>query len=150
MVSPSRKLKLHCLLVLSHSFSWIYAFCRSKLLKHTSPDLLLSVFAFEFRLARDKNSSSTFNCSYASAVLNKIWIHLQFADSAYILRNPLTVAESRTTGYICLLRNPQQNKCADKIYLTGICMRNPLKTCLRNLLTLWNKFWDLSLEFRTI
>ena len=73
-------------------------------------------------------------------------IPLTFADSTYILRNPLTVAESRTTSNICLLRNPQQNKCADKIYVTGICMRNPLKFCLSNPLTFWNIFEDLSLE----
>ena len=54
--------------------------------------------------------------------------------------NPLTVAESRTTSYNCLLRNPQQNKCADKVYVTGICMRNPLKFCLWNPLTFWNIF----------
>ena len=49
--------------------------------------------------------------------------HLHFADSTYILRNPLTVAESSTTSY----NKPQQGKCADKIYVTDICMRNPLK-----------------------
>ena len=32
------------------------------------------------------------------------------------MRNPLTVAESRTTSYFCWLRNPQQNKCDDKMY----------------------------------
>ena len=57
---------------------------------------------------------------------NSSWNPLIFADSAYILRNPLTVAESRTTSYICLLRNPHQSKCADKINVAGICMRNPL------------------------
>ena len=41
---------------------------------------------------------------------------LTFADSAYFLWNLLTVAESRTTCYIW---NPQQNKSADKIYVTG-------------------------------
>ena len=104
-----------------------------------------------------------FNCSYAGSVINKnaestydlrnpltscgIRFHLRiphtnfadsnyfFDDSTYISRNPLTVAESRTTSYICLLRNPQQNKCADKVYVTGICMRNLLKFCLWNPLT---------------
>ena len=65
---------------------------------------------------------------------------LTFADSAYILRNPPKVAESRTTSYICLLRNPQKNKGADKIYVTSICMRNPLEFCLWNPLTFWNIF----------
>ena len=67
-------------------------------------------------------------------------IHLYSLNLTYILRNPLTVLESRTTSYICLLRNSQQNKCADKIYITGICMRNPLKFCLWNPLTFWNIF----------
>ena len=57
---------------------------------------------------------------------------LTFADSACILRNPLTVAETITTCYICLLQNPQQNKCTEKIYVRGICKRNPLKFCLEN------------------
>ena len=72
-------------------------------------------------------------------IWTKFGIHLQFlrnlltfADSTYFLRNPLTVAESRTTSYTCLLRNAQQNKCADKIYVTGISMQNPLKFCLWN------------------
>ena len=55
----------------------------------------------------------------------------KFAD----LRNPLTVAESRTTSCISLLRNPQQNNCAKKIYVTGIYMQNPLRICLWNSLT---------------
>ena len=76
--------------------------------------------------------------------------HLHFADSNYILRNPLTVAESKTTSCICLLQNPQQNKCADKIYVTGICMRNPLKLCIWKPLTFWNTFGDLSLESKNI
>ena len=33
---------------------------------------------------------------------------LKFAESIYILRNPLTVAEPRTTSYICLLRNSKK------------------------------------------
>ena len=107
---------------------------------------LTMFFAFKFSIARDKNSSSAFNCSSASSVLNQIRNPLSlrnpltFANSAYILRIPLTVAESRTTSYICLLRNPQQNKCADKIYVTDKCMRNPLKLCLWNPLTFWNIF----------
>ena len=64
--------------------------------------------------------------------------HTNFADSTYILQNPLTVAEFRTNSYICLLRNPQQNKYADKIYVTGICMRNQLKFCITSFETcLW-------------
>ena len=56
------------------------------------------------------------------------------------LRNPLTSAESGTTSYICSLRNPQQNQCADKIYVTGLCTRNPLKFCRMNPLTFWSMF----------
>ena len=70
------------------------------------------------------------------------WTPTKFADSTYVLRNPRTVSESRTASNICLLRKPQQNKCADKIYVTGICTRNPLK--------FWNIFKDLSLESRNI
>ena len=76
--------------------------------------------------------------------------HLHFADSTYILRNTLTVTESRTTSNISLLRNPQQNNCAEKINATGICMRNPLKFCLWNPLTFRNIFKDLSMESRNI
>ena len=68
-------------------------------------------------------AESAYICGFRIQILR---IPLIFANSTYILRNPLTVAESRTS-YICWLRNPQQNKCADKIYLTGICMRNPWK-----------------------
>ena len=71
-------------------------------------------------------------------------------DSTYILLNPHTVAESRTTSYIYLLRHPQQNKCADKIYVTGFCTRNPRNFCRWNPLTFWNMFKDLSLESRNI
>ena len=47
----------------------------------------------------------------------------------YILQNPLTVAESRTTSYIRFLRNPQQNKCAVKLNATGVFTRNPQTIC---------------------
>ena len=66
------------------------------------------------------------------------------------LRNSLTVAESRTTSHIYLLRHPQQNKCADKFYATGFCTRNPRNFCRWNPLTFWNMFKDLSLESRNI
>ena len=93
-------------------------------------------------------------CSYASSIINKnaesayIWgfriqilrIPLTFAHSTYNLLNPLTVAESRKTSYICLLRNPQQIKCADKSYITGICTRNSQKCCRRNPPAIWNMF----------
>ena len=90
---------------------------------------------------------SAYVCGFRKQILR---IPLTFADSTYILRNPLAVAESRTTSYICLLRNPQQNKCAEKTYFTGICMRNPLKFCLWNPLTFWTIFQNLSLESRNI
>ena len=51
-------------------------------------------------------------------------LHTNFADSTHICGFHLHFAEST---YSCGIRNPQQNKCADKIYFTGICMRNPLK-----------------------
>ena len=82
--------------------------------------------------------------------LQLLQIPLSFADSTYFVRNPVTVAESRTTSYISLLRNPQQNKCANKIYVTGICTQNPLKFFKWNPLTFWNIFKDLSLESRDI
>ena len=102
--------------------------------------------------------------AYANSVINKflnsstvcgfrlqiLRISLTFADSTYILRNTLTVAESRTTSYICLLRNPQQIKCAHKIYVTSICTRNPRKSCKWNPLTVWNVFKYLFLESRNI
>ena len=79
-------------------------------------------------------------------------IPLTFADSTYTcgihlqFRFPLTNAESRTTGYICSLRNPQQIKCAEKIYVTSICTRNPRKSCKKwKLFTFWNMFKYLSL-----
>ena len=72
--------------------------------------------------------------------------HLHFVDSTYISQNPLRVSESRKTSYFCLLRNPQQNKCAHQIHVTGIFTRirsnfvsgihlhfgTILKTCLWN------------------
>ena len=76
--------------------------------------------------------------------------HLHFADSNYILRYSLTVAESRTNSYICLLRNPQQNNCADKIYVTAICTRNPRNFCRLDPLTFCIMFKVLSLESRNI
>ena len=128
-----------------------------------SADKWISPFAFKLRVPIDNKSNippQSFNCSFASSVINKnagstynLRNPLTFADSAYKfcgfhlnLRIPLTlcgihlVAEARTTSYICLLRNPQQNKCAEKMYVTGIRMRNPLKFCLWNPLTFWNMF----------
>ena len=89
-----------------------------------------------------------FSNKQISEFLYSLRIPLTFADSTYILRNLLKVAESRTTSYICLLRNPQQIKCADKIYVTSIFTRNPSKSCKWNPLTFWNMFKYLSLESR--
>ena len=51
-----------------------------------------------------------FNCSYASSRINETLNSLTFAEY--------------TTSYICVLRNPQQKRCADKItlqvYVCGI------------------------------
>ena len=58
------------------------------------------------------------------------------------LRKVLTFAETGSTTFIRSLRNPQQNQCADKIYVTGICTRNSF--------TFWNMLKDLSLESRNI
>ena len=77
-------------------------------------------------------------------------IPLTFRGLDLHLRCSLTAAESRTTRYNCWLRNPQQNKCADKIYVTGICTRNPRNFCKLNLLTFWNMFKGFSLESRTL
>ena len=79
-----------------------------------------------------------FNCSYASSVINKN------AESTYNLRNP----EQLAIFACCGIR--KKNKCAYKTYVTGICMRNPLKIFLWNPLTFWNIFQDLSLESRNI
>ena len=86
---------------------------------------------------------------------------LTFADSGYKfckfhlhLRIPVTFCEStymcgiQITSYICLLGNPQQIKCADKICVTSICTRNPRKSCKWNPLTFWNLFKYLSPESR--
>ena len=61
------------------------------------------VFAFEFRMARDKNSSSAFNCSYASSVLKKIWKPLTVCGIYLHLRIQL-----RFCGIYLQLRNPKQ------------------------------------------
>ena len=53
----------------------------------------------------------TFNCSYATSVINKIQDPLTFCGFHLHLRFPLTFAEKMT------------NKCADKIYVTIICTR---------------------------
>ena len=86
------------------------------------------------------------------------WFHKQIPKTLYRssslqnlhLRIPLGVAESRTTSYICLLRNPQQVNCADKNYIASICTRNPREYCKWNPLTFWNMFKYLSLESRNI
>ena len=90
---------------------------------------LFTIFGFRFQLLR---------------------IPPTFADSTNILRNPLTIEESRTTSYICLLRNPQQIKYADKFYVTSICTRNPRKSFKWNPLTFWNMFKYLSLKSRNM
>ena len=77
-------------------------------------------------------------------------IPLTFADSTYTLRNSPTAAKSRTTSCICLGRNPQKIKGADKFYVTVICTRNPRNSCKWNPLTFWNMFKYLSLESRNI
>ena len=106
------------------------------------------------------NSASAYSSSVINKFLNSftvcgsrlkfLRIPLRFADSIYILRNPLTVAESRTTSYLCLLRNPQQIKSADTIYVTSICTRNPRKSFKWNPLAFWNMFKCLSLESRNM
>ena len=84
-------------------------------------------------------AESAYICGFRIQILQ---IPLTFADSTFIFRNPLTIAESRTTSYICLLWNPQQNKCADKICVTGICTRNPRNFCKWSSFTFWNMFND--------
>ena len=54
-------------------------------------------------IARDKNSSSEFDCSYASSVLNKIRNPLTVCGIHLHLRNPLTFY-----GIHVQLRNPEQ------------------------------------------
>ena len=67
-------------------------------------------------------------------------------EPAYICGFHLHFAEPRTTSYVCLLQNPQQNKSADKIYVTSMYTRNPRKSCRWSPLTFWNMFNYLSLE----
>ena len=92
--------------------------------------------------------------AYARSVINKflnsftvfrfrlqvLRIPLIFADSTYILRNPLTVVESRTTSYICLLRIRNKFKVPRKftlqVYVRGIHLQ--FGTCLNT--CLWNPF----------
>ena len=72
----------------------------------------------------------TFNCSYATSVINKIQDPLTVCGFHLHLRFPLTFAEKMT------------NKCADKIYVTIICTRNPWKFCKWNPLTFSNMFLE--------
>ena len=51
---------------------------------------------------------------------------------------------------VSLLRNPRNNRCADRIYITGVCAPKPLKCCKWNQFTLWNKFIDLSMASKII
>ena len=62
-----------------------------------------------------------FICLYASSVINKVRNPITVCGFHLPLRIPLTVAEPRTTSYICFFRNLRRNKCADKIYATVIC-----------------------------
>ena len=82
--------------------------------------------------------------AYASSVINKFLNSFTICGfRLQILRIALTFSDS---NYI--LRNPQQIKCADKIYVTSICTRNTRKCCTWNPLTFWNMFNYLSLESR--
>ena len=62
----------------------------------------------------------------------------------------LKFTEPATTTYIRSLLKPQQNQCADKICVTAVCTRNPLKFCMWNPLIFWNMIKDLSLDSRNI
>ena len=84
-----------------------------------------------------------FNCSYAISVLNKILELLTVCGIRLHLWIPtLTIADSKTTIFSRLLRNPRHNKCAEKIYVTLICTRIPRKFCKWNPLRFWNMFED--------
>ena len=61
------------------------------------------VLAFKLRIARDKNSSSAFSCSYASSVLNKIRNSLTVCGTHLRLQIPLTFC-----GIHLQLRNLEQ------------------------------------------
>ena len=66
-----------------------------------------------------------FNCLYAITVMNSATncgIRLHLLIQLKFCGNHLQIEHS----YICLLRNPRNNKCAEKIYVTLICTRNPL------------------------
>ena len=69
----------------------------------------------------------------------------EFAESATVFAESRTVCgihKQMIQLAIFAKRNQQQNKCADKIYVTGICLWNPL--------TFGNIFKDLSRESRNI
>ena len=85
-----------------------------------------------------------FKCSYASKAINNfrnsltvrgirlhiLRITLTLAVSTYILRNSLTVAESRKTSYVRLLQNPRHKKCIDKISARGLFVRGSTEVLL--------------------
>ena len=109
--------------------------------------IIIHVFS-KIKLSRKPQLSvESANCKRNPQIVCGIRINLRIHLH---LRNPLTFAESGTTTYIFALQNPQQNQCADKIYVTGICTRNPLQFCKWNPLTFWNIFYDMSLESRNI
>ena len=123
------------------------------------------VLAFKFRIAIEKSSSSSsklFICKFTNKQ-NRNPLHLQIAESAFIcgfrlqilqilltFADRLRAAESKTAKYIRLLWNPRHNTSADKIYVTGICARNPRKFCKWNPFTFCNMFKDLSMESKNI
>ena len=71
-----------------------------------------------------------------------------FAESAIkFVESATKFAESGTVCGIhkqiiinVLSKFKRQNKCADKLYVTGVCTRNPQKCCRWNPVTFWNKF----------
>ena len=105
--------------------------------------LLLNSAMLEIRIP-----AVAFNCSYATLLLSKIRNPLSVCGIQFNLRIPPTFCAIQLQ-----LRNPKQlaifvccgihdNKCADKIYVTLICTRNPRKFCKWNPLTFWNMFKD--------
>ena len=84
-------------------------------------------FLLNSALLEIRTPALPFSCSFASSALSKIQNPFTVAESANLCGFHLQFAESKTTSYIRLLRNPRHNKYADKIYVTLKCSRNPRK-----------------------
>ena len=78
------------------------SYASSKIDRSLNP-LTVCGIRLNLRIPLTNCADSFYNCGF----------HLHFVEST-------STAEFRTTSFIRLLRKPQRNKCADKIYVTGI------------------------------